>query len=166
MISQNMISPRNVLVLSKCGGQYLYFEPGVIRNLSTYSKITHKISSIVLLINIDGLPLFKSSSQQFWPILGKFNNLDVFAIALFYGSSKPNSVDEYLDDFLKELEKLQNDGIFYKERKLDVRLKCFFCDAPARCIIRGTSNGKVVFNSISNFATRTDAQFFSSIDRR
>lgn len=171
-------TPRNVPVSSKCGGQYLYFgiEPGVIRNLSKYSKITDQTSSIDLLINIDGLPLFKSSSQQFWPILGQFNNLDVFAIALFYGSSKPSSVDEYLDDFLKELEKLQSDGIFYKERKLDVRLKCFCCDAPARCflkcivghtgyfacercIIKGTWNGRVVFNSISNFAPRTDEEF-------
>ena len=171
-------TPRNVPVLSKCGGQYLYFgiEAGVIRNMSKYSNITDQTASINLLINIDGLPLFKSSNQQFWPILGQFNNLDVFVIALFYGPSKPRSVDEYLQDFLDELEKLQSDGIFYKERKLDVHLKCFCCDAPARCflkcivghtgyfacehcIIKGMWNGRVVFNSVSNFAPRTDEQF-------
>ena len=87
--------------MSKCGAEYLYFgiEAGVLKNLSKYSKITDQIASIDLLINVDGLLLFKSSSEQFWPILGQFNNLDVFDIALFYGPSKPSSVDEYLHDF-------------------------------------------------------------------
>ena len=171
-------TPRSVPVMSKCGGEYLYFgiKAGVIKNLSKYSKTTDQISSIDLLINVDGLPLFKSSSQQFWPILGQFNNLDVFVIALFYGPSKPSSIDEYLHDFLEELDKLQSDGISYKEQKLPVHLKCFCCDAPARCflkcivghtgyfacercIIKGMWNGRVVFNSVSNFASRTDEQF-------
>ncbi len=54
-------TPRSVPVMSKCGGEYLYFgiKAGVIKNLSKYLKTTDQIASIDLLINVDGLPLFK-----------------------------------------------------------------------------------------------------------
>ncbi|KAJ7996429.1 hypothetical protein DPEC_G00236980, partial [Dallia pectoralis] len=45
-----------------------------------------------LQINVDGLPLFRSSSTQFWPILGFVQNLPnhkPFVIALFAGNGKP-----------------------------------------------------------------------------
>jgi hypothetical protein len=47
-------TPRSVPVMSKCGGEYLYFgiEAGVLKNLSKYSKITDQIASIDLLINV------------------------------------------------------------------------------------------------------------------
>lgn len=165
-------------VLPKCGGQYIYFgiEQGITRNLSEYPKNAQHLTSIELLINIDGLPLFKSCSQQFWPILGQFNNLDVFVIALFYGTSKPSSVDEYLHDFLEEFDIIKSDGISYEERKYEVKLRCFCCDAPARsflkcivghtgysacerCVIKGIWNGRVVFDMDLNVAPRTDEQF-------
>ena len=65
--------------------------------------------------------LFKPSSQQFWPILDQFKNLNVFVIALFYGTSKPSSVDKYLHDFLEELDIVKTNGIVYKERKYNVK---------------------------------------------
>lgn len=63
-------TPRNVPVLTKCGGQYIYFgiEQGIIRNLSKYQKIAENIDSIELLINIDGLLFLNhlvNSSGQF-----------------------------------------------------------------------------------------------------
>jgi hypothetical protein len=171
-------TPRNVPVLTKCGGQYIYFgiEQGIIKNLSKYQKNAQHLNSIELVINIDGLPLFKSSSQQFWPILCQFNKLDVFVIALFYGTSKPTSVDEYLHDFLQEFDIIKSNGILYNERKYEVKLRCFCCDAPARsflkctvghtgyfacerCVIKGIWNGRVVFDLDWDVAPRTDEEF-------
>ena len=57
---------------------------------------------IPLVFNIDGLPLFKSSLWQFWPILYKALG-EVFNVALFYGK-KPEPVQEFLHDFLREME--------------------------------------------------------------
>ena len=48
-----------------------------------------------LSINIDGVPLFHSSSEQLWPILGSFKKSDIFIIASFYWKHKPDNVEEY-----------------------------------------------------------------------
>lgn len=53
-------------------------------------------------INIDDLPLSKSSLQQFWPILGSvfpYNN--VFVIGLYHGTEKPANMIDFLKDFVK-----------------------------------------------------------------
>ena len=173
-------TPRDVIISSKCGGQYVYFgiEPGIINILSKYPKAAEKLASIELMINVDGLPLFKSTNDQFWPILCRFNDLDVFVVGLFYGKTKPAPVEEYLHDFLNELDKLKDNGILYDKRKITVQVKCFCCDAPARCflkciightgyfacercIVEGMWSGRVVFNSDTDAPSRSDEMFSS-----
>ncbi len=70
------------------------------------------------MINVDGLPPLKSSNSQFWPILGCFDGLHVFVIALFYGETKPDSLEDYLHDFLEELGLLKLNGIEFNSQKL------------------------------------------------
>jgi len=65
-------------------------------------------SEIILDVNVDGLPLFKSSNTSLWPILGHFPNIpssDVFLIGSYVGSRKPANVDDYMNDFVSELVK-------------------------------------------------------------
>ena len=60
-------TPRKVNCIEKCGGQYIYY--GIhqcINNVLSYCDIETNIIHII--VNIDGLPLFKPSSQQLWPI--------------------------------------------------------------------------------------------------
>lgn len=173
-------TPRHVATQIKCGGQYIYFgiETGVIQILSSKYFSEAKLTAIDLIVNVDGLPLFKSTSHQFWPILGRFSNLDVFVIALFYGDAKPNSVEEYLQDFIDEVNKLNDAGITHEGKNYKFGVKCFCCDAPARCflkciightayfacercIIEGSWSGRVVFNLDNNDALRTDELFSS-----
>lgn len=59
-------------------------------------------STVSLDVNIDGLPIFKSSKLQFWPILVKFNYFNPFIVALYCGESKPEPLDDYFRDFLEE----------------------------------------------------------------
>lgn len=96
---------RSITVEDKCGGQYKYFglELG-IKNIVQDNEdfVSPSLNSIYLKVNIDGIPLFKSSSMQFWPILCSFGNFKSFLVAKVYGNSKSSSVSEFLEDFLKE----------------------------------------------------------------
>ncbi|XP_065664427.1 uncharacterized protein LOC136086085 [Hydra vulgaris] len=86
------------------GGSYFHF--GIVNSLQHLSHLIHffKIASsevpvISLQINFDGLPLHKSTIQQFWPILAKVSNpfnSDPFLIGLFCGMIKPVHIDEYI----------------------------------------------------------------------
>lgn len=64
----------------------------------------HHDRNILLTFNIDGLPLFRSSKVEFWPILGKiFHSASIyspFKVAIYCGKGKPkkfcaNLIDEY-----------------------------------------------------------------------
>ena len=157
---------------------YFGIEAGIVHILSSNYSAVANLTTIDLIVNVDGLPLFKSTSQQFWPILGHFSNLDVFVIALFYGNSKPSSVEEYLQDFIEEVNRLNVAGIIHEEKHYKFGVECFCCDAPARCflkciightayfacercVVEGTWSGRVVFNLDSNEVLRTHDRFSS-----
>ena len=83
------------------GGLYYHF--GILSNLSQKAEphlyLLDDGFCFSLQINIDGLPLFKSTSDQFWPILGKIQNLcdkTPFIIGLFSGQNKPSNLNDYL----------------------------------------------------------------------
>jgi len=100
-------------------------------------------NTISLFFNVDGLPLYKGCSKQFWPILGKIFNRKhspscsaIFVIAIFCGSSKPASVEEYLHDFIAELSHLMEVGLTFHGKHYAVDIVGFACDAPARAYIK------------------------------
>ncbi|CAB3993355.1 Hypothetical predicted protein [Paramuricea clavata] len=174
-------TPRNVSTQQKCGGQYIYFgvEESIHQILSKYPFAAAKLTAIELVLNVDGLPLFKSSNRQFWPILGRYGNLEVFVISLFYESTKPNSVGDYLEDYIKEVNKLLDSGITHEGRHFNFTVRCFCCVAPGRCFLKcvvghtayfackrctfeGSWDGRVVYNLDNNAVLRTD-ELFSSL---
>ena len=157
-------TPKKVASIEKCGGHYAYFgvASGVLKVLAQNPDFSE--NSIDICINIDGVPLFKSSSTQIWPILCSFNDFVPFIVAIFCGKAKPNSAEEYLFDFLQEFQHLQQDGIVLEGKTFQVSLKAFICDAPARaflkciknhnsycacerCTIKGTYVGRVVLGA-------------------
>jgi len=93
---------------------------------------------IQLQINIDGLPLFRSSNIQLWPILCLLKHVtnSPFPIGIFCGTSKPDPLDIYLKDFINELEFLIQGGIEINGKKYKVVLHNFVCDAPARAYLK------------------------------
>ena len=63
-----------------------------------------KSNVIYLQINIDGLPLFKSTKEQFWLILARINQLNVntpFIVGMYCGNNKPESIEDYLFHFIE-----------------------------------------------------------------
>lgn len=134
---RNVVQP----MLSSNGsfGSYLYF--GLEKVLSQI--IDPKIyleDTIEILVNIDGVQIFKNSKQQFWPILIMVHNKKYITkpqiVALYHGTSKPNSPTEFLDDFITELLSLMANKIRLIDKTYIIKVKGFVCDTPARAFIK------------------------------
>ena len=72
-------------------------------------QLIPKVQTLHLHINVDGIPLFKSTKMQLWLILGKIADLPKvgpFVIALFSSTKKPSSLLEYLEQFVMEMKSL------------------------------------------------------------
>jgi hypothetical protein len=127
----------NKNIVEKCKGSYIYF--GVVAGL-TRSLLTLKSDvpndTISLSISVDGLPLYKSSGHQFWPILAKYCKTPPFIVALYYGLEKPKCVEEYLRDFVNEMKALLVDGLVVGGKKYTILLKSVIADAPARAFLK------------------------------
>lgn len=178
--SQTLLrTPRTVQTTTKCGGTFGYvgIENGINKAFSFLSLNT---DAIKLVVNIDGLPLSKSSSSQLWPILGSINNSNlVFPIAIFHAYAKPNSLADYLSEFIVEAKTLLQDGVRIENKLYQFNLQAIICDAPARsflkCIIGHTGyhscerckikgqylQNRIVFNDFGADERRTDQEFRS-----
>jgi len=99
-------------------GEFVYF--GITAGLQRcVNKEVHQTDILDLQINCDGLPLYKSSAKEFWPILCKVHNIpDIykpFPVAIFCGNGKPNNLNNYLNDFIREMNELTREGIIIEE---------------------------------------------------
>ena len=150
-----METPRHVNIRNVAGGSYFHF--GFEKALRCCSKLEAYLRSkicssndvpqqteIHVQVNIDGIPLHKSTSSQFWPILGKicspFKSIP-FLIGLFYGRcAKPSSIRAYLSDFINECLLFQNQSLKFVidgyRVPVFVKLQSFICDAPAKSMVK------------------------------
>ncbi|XP_035918227.1 uncharacterized protein LOC118516444 [Anopheles stephensi] len=116
------------------GGHFWY--PGIkvaIRNF--FKRTIPETSDFNLQISTDRLPLFKSSSTQFWPLLFKVEeipNCPVMVAGIFSGEKKPGNLEQFLRPLVEELNTLHLTGMQFGERTIRVRVKCLIADAPAR----------------------------------
>ena len=185
------IDPRTILKTSQCAIQqsdsfaHVGLEKGILNRLK--NGISRDVLELKGQVNIDGIPLFKSSKTSFWPILVRITNcLDTrpFAVSVYCGPSKPESLDDYLEPFMSELKHLERNGIIYEKKNYRVDLSCFICDAPARAFIKGIvghnakrgcerchQEGKIVlnrmtFSNVNNATLRTNDSFRCGFDKR
>lgn len=136
-----LCTPHTAVTRTLNTGEYIHF------GLENFLKVVlskHTIcvdSKVKISINIDGLPLFKSSSTQFWPILGMIVNKNMlikkpFAIGVYCGKGKPFPLSDYLEDFVDEISRLTKEGIDICGRRYSIQIEHFICDAPARAFIK------------------------------
>ncbi|OXA54319.1 hypothetical protein Fcan01_11451 [Folsomia candida] len=113
-------------------GEYLYF--GLRREIDILDRNLDQ--TLELQVNIDGLPIFKSSSIQFWPILGFFVNVSIypFVIGLYSGTKKPSHVNIFLEPFVTEFNQLRRE--FTAGGNPLIKIHSFICDAPAKSYIK------------------------------
>ncbi|KAI8129539.1 hypothetical protein CVS40_0909 [Lucilia cuprina] len=91
--------------------------------------------NLELNINIDGLPLSKSSNSQIWPILVNIHGYkDVCVVAAFCGYRKPPTSDMLMQKYSKEIEL---NGVRFQGITYQVKCRAFICDAPARAFLIG-----------------------------
>ena len=131
-------TPKEVHYEDKCHGKYAYLgiQQGVNEIFRRHTALCVSLDSIDLQINVDGIPVFKSSKVAFHPILGCFSIFKPFVIALYCSKTKPYPVDEYLEDFLAELQQLTTDGFRWLGRTFPLRISAVICDAPARAFLK------------------------------
>jgi len=119
--------------------QFVYF--GLREGLQNCINTALHNREIPLQINIDGIPLYKSSRKQLWPILCKVHyDPDIykpFVVGIYCGNSKPNNINQYLYKFIDEVNTLQRDGLLISNRLMKPYIKCFICDSPARSFLKG-----------------------------
>ncbi len=137
---RSLFSSINQPTFTKIGdGQLAYF--GIERSITKLSKLFQDNETIKIQINIDGLPLHKSTNCQFWPILGSlYGHKHVFVIAIYCGNSKPSSLEQFLEEFVDEATKLERQGFTSNQRHYDFCISQLICDAPARSFITAIKN--------------------------
>ena len=89
---------RQVHTEIKCGGDYIYIgiSNGISRVFASNPYLQMDSNTIDLVVNVDEVPLHKSSSTQIWPIICKFINYPAFIVSFFCGSKKPDDSEEFL----------------------------------------------------------------------
>ncbi|KAG1703703.1 hypothetical protein GQR58_004165 [Nymphon striatum] len=99
-------------------------------------------SDVTLLLNADGVSVFKSSNYSVWPILATINELPphlrrqhIIMGGLWFRSSKP-TMNTFLKPFTDELFKLGTMGFQTRHVNRKAFVLALSADAPARAIIR------------------------------
>lgn len=109
------------------------------------------VDKINLTLNIDGLPLSRSSQSCFWPIMISELRLkkEGFIVGVFHGYGKPKCPNEYLEEFIAELVPLINHGFTTPDGAIiAVTLSALICDAPAKSFVLCVS-GHTAYGSCS-----------------
>ena len=158
---------------------------GIEENIDIYlrrnaSHLLEEANNITLpmKVNVDGLPLYRSSTTSIWPILVSFgSDVQPYPVAIHVGEQKPD-LNAYMKDFIKEVQELRQDGHVFGNSIVKLGTIIFVCDAPARahlqCVFGHTakkgcsycnSEGRYLVNrvvySTTVGQTRTDERYHS-----
>ncbi|XP_066585440.1 uncharacterized protein [Prorops nasuta] len=130
-------TPSNVIVKTIMNSNLWYKGIGVNLNSMNLEQYQDHYKEIVMDINIDGLPLFHSGIDKFWPLLGKVVGLvnEPIVIAIFKGKQNP-SMNDLLEDFVVEVANLCNNGFLYHNINYNFSMRNYILDAPARSKVK------------------------------
>lgn len=118
----------------------------IIKNMNSTSNNDNEISLSVIM-NTDGISLFKSTNKSIWPIYFglnflppdiRFNIANILVISLFIGAYKPN-INAFVKPIIDELQYLEKTPIeIYSQNKIH-KFKIFLthcsADMPAKAAI-------------------------------
>lgn len=62
-------------------------------------------------------------------------------IGLWCGRGKPNDLNEFLLALINDINTVVRDGIKINGYRIDVSIRCFLCDSPARSFLKGSYFG-------------------------
>lgn len=146
--------------------------------------VEHSVQTLGLVINIDGTPVYKSTSKSFYPILGMIKGISKspFFVGVYSGSKKPQ-IDQYLKKFVDEVITLTSDGLYVGGTQYALKIEYYVCDAIARqhlkkiknhvsakgcerCTVKGVHRNKTMSFDNINAPLRSDDSFAQMTDRK
>jgi hypothetical protein len=147
---RTLMETKNNIEISEIeGGHYYHFrvEHGIKDQLTKFSvnQVTNRNETLEMQVNIDGVPLFKSSNTQFWPILGRIVHpftQEPYFIGIFVGNHKPSNIQSFLQDFVNEMKMLEQRSVFATilvgdiKFEFQIAISCVICDTPARAFVK------------------------------
>jgi len=133
LLSSSSTKTKNIRFVNP--GNYYHF--GLKIGIENTLKRVKIEGNIKVVVGIDGLPLAKSSSSQFWPILAYLDSYKdyIFLIGLYHGHKKPADSNDFLRDFIDEAEDLVKNGIYLDNTLRTVSIHAICADAPAKSFI-------------------------------
>ncbi|EEC07483.1 hypothetical protein IscW_ISCW024358 [Ixodes scapularis] len=118
---------------------------GFVEGLRYFLKNVSRVqNTLEFIVNVNGLPLTKSTTDQFWPNLCCLRNcgkLDPFPVGVFYGQCKALDANIFLEPFVAELKEALEQGALIEGKVVNVEISAIVCDAPAKSYnmsIKGT----------------------------
>jgi hypothetical protein len=132
-------TPRVIKVVRFSSGSYYHF--GVKEPLlNLLRSVNSPVSTVQLLVNVDGFPLSDSSNSECWPILAVVRNVRELAqrplrIGLYHGKVKPSNSNEFLSRFIDEMQILMESELPVDSSVLYVNKCSFVGDLPAMALI-------------------------------
>ena len=128
---------RQVETQVKSGLDYHYLGLGsqLLKHFKQYSlPRREQAGGIEIPLNVDGLPLFHSSSSMMWPVLCAIVNMQpvtVFPVVLTCGDTKPTDLD-FLSDTVHDLKNILQHGLQDGDNTIHVALRCIVCGCTSK----------------------------------
>jgi len=99
LLGSSSSKTKNIRIVNP--GNYYHF--GLKKGIENTLKHVRIESNIKVVVGIDGLPLAKSSSSQFWPILAYLDPYKehIFLIGLYHGYKKPADSNDFFKKFYR-----------------------------------------------------------------
>lgn len=119
-------TPRSITTKIVEPGSYFHFGlQKCIENLLCKHSSIETLNRVEIFINIDGLPLSKSSQSQVYPIqcclAVNRNNVDM--IGIYHGNEKPKDVNKFLEDFVNDANNCIKNGFYFKGHHYSFSIK-------------------------------------------
>lgn len=131
-------TPRRVSIQEMGSGEYWHY--GLAKSIQNAFGSIQENKFITLTFNMDGLQPKDSSNYQVWPILAQITEIPKMrplVIGIYAGYMKPPNSNVYLAKFCTELIDVVRNGVILDDHTINVKIRCFVCDTPARSLIKG-----------------------------
>lgn len=131
-------TPKSTIFRNVVPGQYYHFGlKNGLENIFKHIDVSYIMcEQIEVGINIDGLPISKSSTSQLYPILCLIQNIDIlpniFPIGIYHGYDKPADFNNFIEDFVNEAILLTINGIILNGKTFKFKISMFLFDAVAK----------------------------------
>lgn len=136
ILKTRIVNETLILTTIEPGTYYHFGLDAAIRRHFTLFPVNN-VQTVLIVIGIDGLPISKSSSSQFWSILGYIRPLNnvIYPNGIYWGYDKPKCSNSYLEQFILESKELLLNGINIDKIILKVVLDGFCFDTSAKTFV-------------------------------